>query len=57
MHVEQPQIGFGHTGERVVPCHDLGSDHQVELVDKAVRQQIGPQRAAAEDQCVTILRA
>jgi hypothetical protein len=44
-------------GERVVPCHDLGSDHQVELVDEAVRQQIGPQRAAAEDQRVTILLA
>jgi hypothetical protein len=27
----------------------------VELVDEAVRQQIGPQRAAAEDQRVTIL--
>ena len=54
-HVEQPQIGLGHAGERVVVArHDLGSDHQVELVDQAMRQEVGPERAAAEDEGIAV---
>jgi hypothetical protein len=41
---DEPQIGLGHAIEgAMLAGHDLGADHQVELVDQPMGEQVGPE--------------